>query len=163
MNAVTIKPLDNSYCNAIINLVLPIQQQEFNVPVTLEGQPDLFDIETNYFKTGGCFWGAFYREQLVGTIALICTENNSGIIRKMFVAKEFRGKEHGVAQLLLNHLTAYCREKGIANLYLGTVEVFKAAQRFYEKNGFTIIAKTDLPQWFLFMPADTMFYHLHLA
>lgn len=163
MSNTIIKPLDNNYCTAIINLVLPIQQQEFNVAVTLEGQPDLFDIETNYFKTGGCFWGAFCGEELVGTIALIAAGLHGGIIRKMFVAKEFRGKEHGVAQLLLEQLIKYCMEGGITDVYLGTVEVFKAAQRFYEKNGFTVIAKANLPNWFLFMPADTLFYHLHLA
>lgn len=52
-----IRSLDDSYCNQILDLILPIQQVEFNVPVTLEGQPDLLDIQTHYHGTGGGFWG----------------------------------------------------------------------------------------------------------
>jgi hypothetical protein len=43
----------NEDCKEILDLILPIQQIEFNVPITLEGQPDLLDIEKNYHQTGG--------------------------------------------------------------------------------------------------------------
>lgn len=157
-----ISSLNNTYCQQIIDIILPIQQIEFNVPITLEAQPDLLDIETNYHQTGGDFWGAIYNEQLVGTIALIAFNNNSAAIRKMFVLKEYRGKELGIAQLLLNNLIDYCKQNNIAHIYLGTVEMLKAAHRFYEKNGFTRLAKQDLPESFPLMAADTIFYELHL-
>jgi GNAT superfamily N-acetyltransferase len=159
---VLIKAIDNGYCEAVIALVLPIQQAEFNVPVTLEGQPDMLDLEANYYKTGGCFWGAFINDELVGTIALISTGYNAGVIRKMFVKNQYRGKEYGIGQRLLDELVDYSYNKGITDLYLGTVEAFKAAQKFYEKNGFKQIEKRNLPHYFPFMPADTLFYHLHL-
>jgi GNAT superfamily N-acetyltransferase len=159
----TIVQLDNSYCNQIIDIILPIQQIEFNVPVNLEAQPDLLDIETNYHQTGGNFWGATYNGQLVGTIALIAIGNNAGALRKMFVRKEYRGKELGIAQLLLDNLISYCRQNDINAIYLGTVDVLKAAHRFYEKNGFTQIAKHDLPKSFPLMGADNIFYELHLS
>lgn len=157
-----IRSLNNTYCKQIIDIILPIQQIEFNVPITLEAQPDLLDIETNYHQTGGNFWGATYNEQLVGTIALIAFGDNAAAIRKMFVLKEYRGKEFGIAQLLLDNLIAYCRQNNITSIYLGTVEVLKAAHRFYEKNGFTRLAKHDLPKSFPLMAADTIFYELHL-
>src|SRR5690554_6917414 len=103
-----IRPLNNEYCNQILGLILPIQQVEFNVPVTLEGQPDLLDIETSYYKTGGGFWGAIYQEELIGTIALISIGYQSGAIRKMFVKKEFRGKDLGVANQLFINLVRHC-------------------------------------------------------
>lgn len=157
-----ISSLNNTYCQQIIDIILPIQQIEFNVPITLEAQPDLLDIETNYHQTGGNFWGAIYNEQLVGTIALIAFGDNAAAIRKMFVLKEYRGKELGIAQLLLNNLIDYCKQNNIAHIYLGTVEMLKAAHRFYEKNGFTRLAKQDLPESFPLMAADTIFYELHL-
>ncbi len=157
-----ISSLNNTYCQQIIDIILPIQQIEFNVPITLEAQPDLLDIETNYHQTGGNFWGAIYNEQLVGTIALIAFGNNAAAIRKMFVLKEYRGKELGIAQLLLNNLIDYCKRNNITDIYLGTVEMLKAAHRFYEKNGFTRLAKQDLPESFPLMAADTIFYQLHL-
>jgi len=159
---VLIQLLYNEDSARIVDLILPIQQMEFNVPITLEQQPDLLDIEGFYIRPGGGFWGAFSEEKLVGTIALIATGHRAGAIRKMFVRKEFRGKQLGIAQRLVEELTAYCRSHQIDDLYLGTVDVMKAAHRFYERNGFVRMEKDKLPGYFPLMPADNVFYHLHL-
>jgi len=155
-------PLNNAYCAQIIDIILPIQQIEFNVPITLESQSDLLDIETHYHQTGGNFLGAKLDGQLVGTIALIAIDGKAGALRKMFVRKEYRGREWGIAQRLLDELIAYCRQQDITAIYLGTVDMLKAAHRFYEKNGFTQLAKQDLPPSFPLMGADNIFYELHL-
>lgn len=160
--APVIQTIHNECCEQIVGLILPIQQIEFNVPVTAEDQPDLLDIETNYHQTGGGFWGAKCNGELVGTIALIAFGHHGGAIRKMFVRKEFRGKELSIAQKLLDTLIDYCRAHGITDLYLGTVEKLQAAIRFYERNGFVRIAKADLPESFPLMAVDTTFYHLQL-
>jgi GNAT superfamily N-acetyltransferase len=120
------------------------------------------DIEANYIRPGGGFWGAIHEGELIGTIALIDTGHCAGALRKMFVKKEFRGKEPGVAQELLAILIEYCKEKGITDLYLGTVDMLKAAHRFYERNSFQRIKVEDLPSYFPRMMADNVFYHLHL-
>lgn len=157
-----IRLIYNDACQQVIDLILPIQQIEFNVPVTAEDQPDLRDLERNYHQGGGGFWGAFLDGELVGTIALINTGHHAGAIRKMFVKKEFRGKELGLAQALLETLLAYSRQAGITDLYLGTVEQLKAALRFYERNGFVQIPAADLPAYFPRMAVDTLFYHLEI-
>ncbi len=157
-----IRTANNKDFDQIASLVLPIQQIEFNVPVTIEGQPDLLDIETNYHKPGGGFWVADNGQLLVGTIGLIHIGQNTGIVRKMFVRKEFRGKETGIAQNLLDTLIHHSRAAGIIDLYLGSVDRMKAAHRFYERNGFMQITKGDMPSHFPLMPADNIFYHLHL-
>ena len=51
-----IRPLVNADCRAVIDLVLPIQQMEFNLPITLEDQPDIKDIEAFYQAGGGDIW-----------------------------------------------------------------------------------------------------------
>jgi GNAT superfamily N-acetyltransferase len=163
MNKIVITPLTNAYSDQIIDVVLPIQQTEFGVPITIEEQPDLLDIEKNYHQTGGNFWGAKHDELLAGTIALIAFDKHAGAIRKMFVREAYRGKDWGTGQLLLDTLIDYCRQNQITDLYLGTVEAFKAAHRFYERNGFTRLAKNELPQSFPLMSRDTIFYHLHLT
>ena len=160
---INIKPLTNAYCQPILDLILPIQQIEFNVPVTREAQPDLLDIDTHYSATGGGFWGAFDQDRLVGTIALITTGHHAGALRKMFVKKEYRGKEWGIAQSLLLTLQEHCIKSRITDLYLGTVEVLTASHRFYQRNGFQKIDKEALPVYFPRMAVDTIFYHLHLA
>lgn len=80
----------------------------------------------------------------------------------MFVKKEFRGKDTGIGQQLLEELISYCRSAGIKDLYLGTVDKLAAARRFYERNHFKEIRKTDLPSYFPLMNADNVFYHLHI-
>jgi len=158
-----IKTLDNSYQQNILDLILPIQQIEFNVPVTLEGQPDLLDIESFYLKGGGNFWGAFEGDKLVGTIAMIDTGYQACAIRKMFVKKEYRGKEFGIAQHLFDMLKAYCLEHDIKKIFLGTVDMLKAAHRFYEKNGFTRIKPEDLPDYFPAMMGENVYYYLYIG
>lgn len=160
--SISIGPIFNDHCPQILDLILPIQQIEFNVPVTLEGQPDLLDIETHYHNTGGGFWGAKNGNELVGSIALIATGHNAGAIRKMFVKKEFRGKDTGTAQQRLEKLIDYCNQKGINDPYLGTVDMLKAAHRFYEKNGFTKMKSEEMPFFFPRMMGENVYYHLSL-
>jgi GNAT superfamily N-acetyltransferase len=158
----TIKPIHNEYCDEVIDLILSIQQKEFNLPITIDAQPDLRDIDANYHKDGGNFWGAFSGDKLVGTIALINSGQEMGTIRKMFVKKEYRGKELGIAQQLLETLLQYCQDKAITDIYLGTVDQLKAAHRFYERNGFAPIAINNIPSYFPRMLTDNLFYYLNL-
>lgn len=154
--------VNDTHSEEIIDLVLNIQQKEFNVPITIEDQPDLMQIEDFYFANGGSFWGAFINGEFVGTIALVKFDEKAAAIRKMFVKKEFRGKEHGIAQKLLETLIAYCQKNGIEEVYLGTVSILKAALRFYERNHFEIIEKELLPSKFPLMNADNVFCFLNL-
>lgn len=157
-----IQSIGNEYSEQLIDLILTIQQKEFNIPITAEDQPDLKQIESFYYEGGGNFWGAFIDGELVGSIALVKFAERSGALRKMFVKKEFRGKELNIAQILLEILISFCRENRIDELYLGTVSVLKAAQRFYERNDFAKIKKETLPERFPLMSADDIFYHLHI-
>lgn len=155
-------PIENDYSEAAINLILNIQQKEFNVPITIEDQPDLIDIKDFYFGSGGGFWGAFVNKELVGTIALIKFDKKEAAIRKMFVKKEFRGKEFSIAQKLLETLIYYCKENGIDAIYLGTISKLEAALRFYERNHFVAIEKEALPEKFPLMKPDHVFRYLPL-
>lgn len=157
-----ILPIQNEYANEVIDLILNIQQKEFNVPITIEDQPDLLNISNFYYTGGGHFWGAFINDELVGTIALIQFSDNKAAIRKMFVKKEFRGKEFSIAQKLLDTLVDYCTANQIDDLYLGTITVLEAALRFYERNNFIRIQKESLPDTFPVMSADNVFCHLKL-
>ncbi|MCC9070655.1 GNAT family N-acetyltransferase [Flavobacterium sp. F-65] len=160
---ISIVPIADNHSAVVVDLILNIQQKEFNVPITLEDQPDLLEINNYYHKRGGCFWGAFIDEELVGTIALVkYDDSGEGAIRKMFVKKEFRGKELFIAQQLLDTLIAFSKQNNVLDLYLGTVSVLEAALRFYERNDFVRIEKETLPVAFPIMGADNVFCHLKL-
>ena len=155
---ITIEPFELQDTNHIVSLILNIQQNEFQVPITINEQQDLLNIPTFYQQKKGNFWVAKFNDEVVGTIALIDCGDNIGTIRKMFVKKEFRGKEFGIAQRLLNTLEESARTNTIKSLYLGTLERLQAAIRFYERNGFTLIQKQNLPTVFPLMPVDTHFF-----
>ncbi|MBF7093326.1 GNAT family N-acetyltransferase [Flavobacterium sp. ALJ2] len=159
---IVIVPIENNHSEAVVDLILNIQQKEFNVPITLEDQPDLLQINDFYHKKGGCFWGAFIDGKLVGTIALVKYGDKEGAIRKMFVKKEYRGKELFIAQQLLDTLITFSKKNGLLDLYLGTILILEAALRFYERNNFVRIEKGTLPDAFPIMGADNVFCHLKL-
>jgi putative acetyltransferase len=155
---ITIQPFENQDTNQIVELILNIQQNEFQVPITINEQQDLLNIPSFYQILKGNFWVAKADGEVVGTIALIDCGENIGAIRKMFVKKEFRGKEHGIAQKLFDILEQSARENDFTNIYLGTLERLQAAIRFYERNGFTLIEKQNLPKVFPLMAVDTHFF-----
>jgi GNAT superfamily N-acetyltransferase len=148
---------------SIIELILGIQQNEFNIPITLADQPDLLTIPSFYCQNKGAFWVALNEGQVVGTIALIDIGDQMGAIRKMFVHQDFRGKELGIATLLLNAMLEHCRQHGLTAIYLGTLPRLQAAMRFYEKNGFVQLPKSTLPPQFPAMTLDTVFYEYKIA
>jgi N-acetylglutamate synthase-like GNAT family acetyltransferase len=157
-----IKPYSEKYKVDIASLILNIQNNEFNVPITLNDQQDLLDIQSFYFKNNGGFWLAVDNRNLVGTIALIDIGYGQAALRKMFVHEDYRGKDKAIGQSLLNYLINWCKQKSITEIYLGTVEQLHAAKRFYEKNGFQKIEKTKLPNNFPIMQVDTEFFKLEI-
>ncbi len=160
---ITIRLYENQDKEGIIKLILDIQQLEFQVPITLEEQPDLAIIPAFYQIDKGNFWVATKNNEVIGSIALIDCGQNIGCIRKMFVRKEYRGKRYSIAQNLLNKLTAWALDHNFENLYLGTIVRLEAAIGFYKKNGFTQIAKDNLPKQFPIMAVDTHFFEKNIT
>jgi N-acetylglutamate synthase-like GNAT family acetyltransferase len=162
MSGVTIEPYSNIYKNDVADLILSIQNAEFWIPITLALQPDLNRIPDFYQTNNGNFWIAKIDDEIIGTISLLDIGNRQGALRKMFVRKDYRGKEFGVGQKLLTTLLEWSRYKGITEIFLGTTEKFIAAQRFYEKNGFKEVQKKELPETFPVMEVDVKFYTLSI-
>jgi len=146
----------------IVDLIVPIQREEFGIDISAEDQPDLLDIARFYQTGAGDFWVARGDGKVIGTIALKDIGNHQVALRKMFVAASWRGKEHGVARRLLEHLIEAARERGVKRIYLGTTAKFLAAHRFYERHGFELIEQEALPASFPLMVVDTRFYALSL-
>ncbi len=153
-----ILPFEEPHTEAIYQLILNIQQNEFQVPITLADQPDLLMISAVYQQNGGNFWVAVSEGEVVGTIALIDCGGGIGCIRKMFVRADWRGQGRGLAQQLLYTLQTWALQNGITALYLGTIERLQAAIRLYVRNEFSPIAPEALPASFPRMAVDTHFF-----
>ena len=137
----------------VVDLVLPVQQQEFGIAITYEEQADLQD-PAGFF--GGRFWVAVEGERVLGCVGLLDVGEGTGVVRKMFVAADARGT--GAAEALLDALVDRARSDGMTELLLGTTSAYHAAHRFYEKHGFDRVDPDDLPDRFPRMAVDSRFY-----
>ena len=162
-NEIRIHEFSSEYQEEILNLIVTIQQTEFEIAITAEDQPDLCNIKEFYEKGAGNFWVALFNNKVVGTISLLDIGHGRAALRKMFVDKAYRGERYQVAFRLLDRLIKWAKSKKIKEIYLGTTSKFLAAHRFYEKNGFWKIDKSDLPVAFPVMKVDTRFYKLELS
>ena len=159
-----IVPYADGDAAGVRDLILGIQQNEFGLPITWEDQPDLHDIAGWYWAGAGGFWVAKDQAgRVVGTIGLRDIGGGVGALRKMFAAREWRGPERRVAPALLDALLAHASAAGIKAILLGTTEAFRAAHRFYEKNGFRQVPASAVPDAFPRMSGDTRFYRRDLA
>lgn len=83
-------------------------------------------------------------------------------MRDIFLIKEYRGQKTGFAKKLIDHVFVWSKEKDVKTIYLGTSLAFKAAHRFYEKNGFYEIKRNDMPIYCQPMDCDEKFYKIDL-
>ncbi len=144
----------------VIDVILPIQNQEFGIPISEQQQPDLHDIQQLYQRGTGDFWIARCDGKVVGTLGLKDIGNAQAALRKMFVSAPYRGRDYGVAALLLKALLQHAQAEKVKDVFLGTTDKFLAAHRFYEKNGFQEIPVSALPEAFPLMAVDSKFYRL---
>ncbi|RDZ13435.1 GNAT family N-acetyltransferase [Priestia megaterium] len=156
--SIIIQPYTSKYQQQVVDLILHIQQQEYQIPITEKDQPDLFEIENFYQQGNGNFWVAVCNEKVVGSVALIDIGSRQVALWKMFVAKSYRGAAFKTAHRLLHTAIASAKEQEVERIYLGTTLQYRAAHRFYEKNGFQAIEKEKLPVNFPVMNVDKKFY-----
>ncbi len=163
MSEIEIRPFVASDMDDVFAVILPIQREEFGIAITADDQPDLAAIPDSYQSGKGQFWVAVRNGQIVGTIGLKDIGNSQTALRKMFVAADVRGREHGVAARLLAGLVDHAEAQGIKGIFLGTTDKFLAAHRFYEKNGFAEVSKSELPPSFPLMAVDSKFYRRRIT
>jgi N-acetylglutamate synthase-like GNAT family acetyltransferase len=154
---IEIKPYADIYRNRVIQLIFKIQAEEFGFAITIT--PASFESVSSYYQeNGGNFWVALDGERVIGTIALHLFDKSQADVKRMYVDRDYRGKEFGVAKNLLNTLIVWCKRKKIKKVYLGTRAAYLAAHRFYEKNRFREMPKETLPPKFPVSSVDSKFY-----
>ena len=95
MNQTEVHAYSDLYKEEIGHLIVNIQREEFNIPITLADQPDLNNIRDFYQVGKGNFWVATVDGKVAGTIGLLDISQGQGALRKMFVNEQYRGKEFG--------------------------------------------------------------------
>ena len=72
--------------------------------------------------------------RIVGSIAVVDAGDGAGQLRWFLLVPEARGT--GLGRRLLEEALAYCRERGMADVYLWTFADLADAVRLYERAGF---------------------------
>jgi ribosomal protein S18 acetylase RimI-like enzyme len=114
-------------------------------------------LEELYLLPGRHYWLALSEETVMGSVGIVVI-NDYAVLKSLFVTKEFRGKEKGVANSLMETATAKAKEEGCRKIYLGTMEQFKAARRFYEKQGYEEVTGQELPDDYPHNVLDKVFF-----
>jgi GNAT superfamily N-acetyltransferase len=146
---IRIIPYEPSY-EAAANQLMRAINAEFNLPVGVPGY---------HPPTPDHYWLAIDGSTLIGMVSLVVIDH-FGVVKRMFVNQTYRGT--GVANQLLQTLLDTSHTLQLTDVYLGTIETFKAAHRFYERHGFKLILQQNLPTGYPPNPIDTLFYHLNL-
>ena len=108
--------------------------QEMRAITPLESKHAL-DLE-GLRKPGVTFWSVFDGDRLVGCGAIKELDAEHGEIKSMRTAAD--RKRSGIASMLLAHIIAEAKAKGLRRLSLetGATEPFQPARGLYEKFGF---------------------------
>lgn len=151
-----ITPFQPSHQEDITRMMTGIQE-EFDTVFRYHSSKTISDIVSE----NDLFWVALHENRVVGTIGLSKIDNHSAFLRHLFVSKDHRGA-NGVSGILLNKALEMAKERNYTFLYLGTMEQFKAAQKFYARNQFVTIPREGLPETMPVSPVDTLFYARYL-
>jgi putative acetyltransferase len=132
---IIIRSATNADCERVKALVLGVLQ-EYDLAPDLEGTDrDISDIEAHFINRGGTFeLIEDERGNLLGTCGLYPMSKETVELRKMYFAKELRGR--GIGKKMLARMIETARELGFKKIYLETAGVLKEAVALYEKFGF---------------------------
>lgn len=153
--APAVRPFAQGDGHGLVDLVLPIQQDEFGLAATVADQSDLADPAAAFRAGGGEVWVAVHGGAVVGSVGVLHASSSDVVLRKMFVRADQRGS--GLAAALLDTAVRWAGERGYRRILLGTTAVMVAAQRFYAAHGFEPIEEADLPAHFPRMAVDSVF------
>ncbi|MCH7308552.1 GNAT family N-acetyltransferase [Acinetobacter sp. NIPH 1852] len=152
---------NDKFKDDVIDLILSIQNIEFDVGIPLAEQPDIQDIHKYFITSGGNFWLALdQNDKLIGTIGLQALTPQIAILKKFFVISEYRGHQVGMA--LYNELLKFAEINHFLEIFLDTPAKATQSHKFYRKAGFKEVAKELLPVVYQYPDRDSLIFHLKL-
>jgi N-acetylglutamate synthase-like GNAT family acetyltransferase len=130
-------------------------QLEFEEKISSPQSTKLYEA---YLLPDQKYWVASYSGKIIGTAGVVLLSNGNCVLKRMMVDPAYRGNEKQVAKQLLDQCMLWAREQHAKYMYLGTMAQFIAAQKFYQKNGFTEISTSQMPADAVLNPIDALYY-----
>jgi len=140
-----------------IDLLLTEIQSEYPGTIYGSGTKKIAEV---YDLPGRKYWVALNGDRLIGSIGIVLLANNNACIKSMFLQKEYRSGVAKIADKLLKTAIDFAFRYKAAQIFLGTMIQFKAAQAFYLKHGFKQVQEDELPVDFVKNPVDKVFFRL---
>lgn len=142
---VSVRSATNADCERVQNLVFGILR-EYDLQPDLNGtDADIADIEAAYINRNGIF--ELLEDEngnLLGTVGLYPINDEKIELRKMYFAKDFRGKGYG--RKTLQRMIETARKLGYKQIYLETAGVLKEAVALYKSSGFQPTCEKHTPR-----------------
>lgn len=125
----------NADIPAIRAVLLSVRTEYGVLGAILANDPDLDDLELNYFRDGGRFEVVEDATQrIVGCAGLRPLNSHRAELCKMYIEQPARGR--GLGRQLLESLLAAARRSRFTEVWLETNSVLAEAIRLYTKYGF---------------------------
>ncbi|HCI82389.1 MAG TPA: GNAT family N-acetyltransferase [Ktedonobacter sp.] len=102
---------------------------------------DVYNIEEAYLNNHGEFLVGEWDGVFVAMGALHRTSSERAQIKRMRVVPEYQGR--GIGQMILSELEVRARDMGYTTLHLDTSVLQIAAQKLYEKNGYSEVGRDN--------------------
>lgn len=142
---ILIREATNADGERVKSLVFGILREYGFTPDEGGTDADLSDLEANYTRRGGAFEVLEdARGNLVGTVGLYPMNGETVELRKMYLARELRGR--GLGKRTLARAIERARELGFKKVYLETAGVLKEAVGLYCKFGFQPTCERHTPR-----------------
>ena len=123
-------------------LINEIMNGEFDEEKAVFSSEDLDTLQESYGKLGEAFFVAEEGNKIVGTVGVKREDDRIALIRRIFVASEFRRKKIGLR--LLNRAIEFCQEVGYRELIFKTTSKMTDAIELVKGRGFQSRAKVPM-------------------
>ena len=87
------------------------------------------------------FFTAHAGERLIGSLAVLQTGPARAQLRFVIVDPDYQGRRAG--RTMLDAALEWCRQRGIASIFLWTVEGLPVSRAMYERAGFRVVERVD--------------------
>ncbi|MDX2272417.1 MAG: GNAT family N-acetyltransferase [Cyanobacteriota bacterium] len=138
---ITIRPVRDPDSAALFALLTAVFAEYPGCLMETSEYPELLQPASSFAKMSGQFWVAEFQEEVVGSIAIIPnSEPHRWEIKKLYTYAQVRGI--GLGKTLLDSAETYARHAQAKSIHLWTDTRFRAAHRFYERQGYQRLADT---------------------
>ena len=103
-----------------------------NLPAVFKGEREIFLL-------------AKEEDKIIGCVGLNDLSEKQALMRRFYVAKEFRGK--GLAPKLFKRIKKFAKEKNYSTIVLDVFKNNFRAKRFYQKQGFIPFKPRPQKKW----------------